>query len=36
MQRSSLPAAAVARLLVVRVRRPPPGSGGRGPPESVV
>jgi transcription elongation factor GreA len=32
--RSSLRAAAVARILVVRVRRPPPGSGGRGPPES--
>ena len=36
MHRSSLPAADAARIWVVRVRRPPPGSGGRGPPESVV
>ena len=35
-QRSSLPAAAAARILVVRVRRPQPGSGERGPPESGV
>src|SRR6478609_3018554 len=32
----SLPAAVAARILVVRVWRPPPGSGGPGPPESVV
>ena len=32
----SLPAADAARILVVRVRRPPPGSGKPGPPECVV
>ena len=36
MHRSSLPAGAAVRILVVRVRRPPPGSGERGPPEPVV
>ena len=36
LHRSSLPAADAARILVVRVRWPPPGSGELGPPECVV